>query len=116
MGREGRVAALVASCVLSLLLAYPAARAQASPESDVIAQINQLRREYGLRTLQVSPSLMRSAQGYSDTMLDDQYFGHASRIHASSRYRRLGEILQIHSGTEPDPDWAMSDWINSPTH
>jgi uncharacterized protein YkwD len=99
-----------------LLVAYPAARAQASPERDVIAKINQFRRDHGLRTLEVSASLMRSAGAYSDTMLDRQYFGHARRIQASSRYQRLGEILEWHVGRNPDPGWAMRDWIHSPPH
>ena len=116
MGRAG-IAAVVCPCVLVLLLALLlAARADASPQGDVIAQINAFRRDHGLRALRVSQRLMDSAQAYSDTMMEDQYFGHAYRIQASSMYKRLGEILQIHSGTEPDPGWAMDDWIHSPPH
>ena len=117
MGRAGGIAAVVCPCVLVLLLALLlVARADASPQGDVIGQINAFRRDHGLRTLRVSQSLMDSAQAYSDTMMEDQYFGHASRIQASSMYKRLGEILQIHSGTTPDPGWAMDDWIHSPPH
>src|SRR5947208_17029490 len=105
MGRAG-IAAVVCPCVLILLLAAVlAARADASAQDDVIAKINAFRREHGLRTLRVSQKLMDSAQAYSDTMMEDQYFGHANRIQASSMYKRLGEILQIHSGTQPNPDW-----------
>jgi uncharacterized protein YkwD len=117
MGRQGRTAALAAPFILFLLLAaYPAARAHASPRLDVIAEINAVRHQYGLRTLRLSPRLMRSAEAYSKTMMAEQYFGHAARIQASSTYRRLGEILHLHSGTQPDPDWAMHDWIHSPSH
>ena len=117
MGRAGGIAAVVCPCVLVLLLALLlVARADASPQGDVIGQINAFRRDHGLRTLRVSQSLMDSAQAYSDTMMEDQYFGHANRIQASGMYKRLGEILQIHSGTTPDPDWAMRDWIHSPPH
>ena len=28
----------------------------------------------------------------------------------------LGEILQIHNGRQPDPEWAFHDWLHSPTH
>ena len=99
-----------------ILAVFTAASALASPESDVIGQINQIRRDHGLRALRVSDSLMHSAQAYSNTMMDDQYFGHAARIHASSAYKRLGEILQVHTGTDPDPEWAMWDWMHSPPH
>src|SRR4051812_7779366 len=117
MARAERFAALVAPIAVALLLVASAAtEASASPELDVIAQINGLRRDHGLRTLEVSGSLMRSAGAYSDTMMDRQYFGHAGRIQASSRYSRLGEILQIHRGRNPDPDWAMYDWLHSPPH
>jgi len=82
----------------------------------VIRKINSIRRDHGLRQLHVSPRLMRSAQGYSQTMMKEQYFGHDRRIHASRMYKRLGEILQVHSGTSPAPGWAVDDWIHSPPH
>jgi len=117
MGRLGRIGALGVPFILSaLLVAYPAARARASAESDVIDRINDFRHDHGLRTLRVSSSLTRSANAYSERMLDSQYFGHARRIQASSQYERLGEILEWHRGRNPDPGWAMRDWINSPAH
>ena len=96
--------------------AAPASQALASPTLDVIDKINHLRRTHGLRTLRISPSLVHSARAYADTMMDGEYFGHVSRIRASSKYERLGEILQIHNGRQPDPEWAFHDWLHSPTH
>jgi uncharacterized protein YkwD len=117
MERIERVAALVVPLLIgALVLALLAARAEASAEGDVIAKINRFRADHGLRTLEVSSSLMRSAEAYSDTMMDRQYFGHANRIQASSKYRRLGEILEWHRGRNPDPGWAMRDWVHSPPH
>jgi uncharacterized protein YkwD len=115
MGRKGCIAGLVAA-ILAVVLVASAEVAQASPELDVIAKINRFRADHGLRTLEVSPSLMQSAGDYSDYMMRRQYFGHRSRIQASSRFMRLGEILQIHVGRNPDPGWAMRDWIHSPPH
>jgi uncharacterized protein YkwD len=107
----------LAACVLAFLsIAVPAGQALASPTTDVIDRINDLRRDHGLRTLQVSPSLVHSANAYADTMMDRQYFGHAGRIRASSRFERLGEILQIHVGRDPAPGWAFRDWLGSPPH
>ena len=90
--------------------------AQAGPVGDVIAKINDLRHDRGLRTLEVAPSLMRSADAYSERMLDEQYFGHIRRIQASSKYQRLGEIIEWHRGRDPDPGWAFRDWLHSPPH
>lgn len=108
---------MLSACLLAgLSITGPAAQAVASPTADVIDSINELRRDHGLRTLRVSPSLVHSANAYADTMMERQYFGHASRIRASSKYQRLGEILQIHVGRNPDPGWAFRDWLGSPPH
>jgi uncharacterized protein YkwD len=111
-----RVRLLLVCALLALLVAYPAAQAQASPTLDMIAKINDLRHSHGLRTLQVSPSLMHSAHRYSSVMMSRQYFGHASRIQASAKYRRLGEIIEIHRGRRVGISRAFSDWLHSPEH
>ena len=115
MGTLERLGAAVA-LLAALWLGGGAAAAQASPEGDVIAKINNLRRDHGLRALEVSSSLMHSADAYSQRMLDRQYFGHLGRIQASDRFRRLGEILEWHRGRDPDPGWAFRDWAHSPPH
>jgi uncharacterized protein YkwD len=111
-----RVRISLACALLLLFIAFPVAQAQASPTLDLIAKINDLRRSHGERALQISPSLMHSAHRYSRVMMSRQYFGHASRIQASARYKRLGEIIEIHRGREPDVDWALRDWLGSPPH
>src|SRR3954452_13855365 len=115
MGRLERIGASLA-LPAALFLAGIAAPAQAGPVGDVIAKINDLRSDHGLRTLEGAPSLMRSPDASSERMLDRQYFGHAERIQASSRYEYLGEILEWHRGRNPDPGWAYRDWVGSPTH
>jgi uncharacterized protein YkwD len=49
-------------------------------------------------------------------MMEHQYFGHASRIEASGRYKRLGEILEIHRGSKAGVGTAFRDWLGSPPH
>jgi uncharacterized protein YkwD len=102
--------------MLAGFLVLPVAQAHASPTLSVIGKINDLRRSHGLRPLRIAPSLMHSATGYSHSMMSRGYFGHASRIRASARYSRLGEILEIHRGTQPSPGWAFRDWVHSPPH
>jgi uncharacterized protein YkwD len=111
-----RVRILLACALLVLFVGYPIAQAQASPTLDLIAKINDLRRSHGERPLQISPSLMHSAHRYSGVMMSRQYFGHASRIEASAKYRRLGEIIEIHRGRRAGISTAMNDWLNSPEH
>jgi uncharacterized protein YkwD len=115
MGTLERIGAAVA-LLGALCLAGTAAPAQASPEGNVIAKINDLRHDHGLRELEVARSLMHSADAYSEWMLDRQYFGHRARIQASDRFTRLGEILEWHRGRDPNPGWAFRDWAHSPAH
>lgn len=111
-----RVRTLLVGVFVAVLLALPAAQAQASPTLSMVAKINDLRRSHGLRPLQISPSLMHSASRYSHVMMSHQYFGHASRIEASARYKRLGEILEIHRGRTAGVGTAFRDWLGSPEH
>ena len=108
---------IVVACVFVLsVLALPAVEAHASATFTMIAKVNDLRRSHGLRPLQVSPSLMHSAERYSHVMMSRQYFGHANRIQASAKYKRLGEILEIHRGRQAGIGTAFRDWLNSPPH
>ena len=111
-----RIRTLLACALLAFFVAYPIAQAEASPTLDMLAKINNLRHSHGLRELQVSPSLMHSAHRYSGVMMSRQYFGHASRIEASAKYKRLGEIIEIHRGGKPSLGLTYSDWLHSPEH
>jgi uncharacterized protein YkwD len=48
-------------------------------------------------------------------MMRSGYFGHASRIHASRRFRTLGEIIEIHRGGA-GVGTAFRAWVHSPPH
>ncbi len=106
-------------CTLAACLIVPAitaAPAAASAESQMLQKINAYRAKHGLPGIRRSKSLARSAERYSWKMLRNGYFGHQSRIAASSKYRRLGEILAYTAGTRPRVGEAFRMWLNSPGH
>ena len=49
-------------------------------------------------------------------MVENDYFGHASRIAAGSAFGRVGETLELHPGWKPDPAQTISAWMRSPGH
>jgi uncharacterized protein YkwD len=49
-------------------------------------------------------------------MMRSNYFGHSARIRASSRFKRLGEIIEMHRGHRSDTSGALRSWIGSPAH
>jgi uncharacterized protein YkwD len=106
--------AVLTGLLISALL--PAAPAAADSQQDAIDQVNQIRRAHGLSGLRASPSLHRSSTRYARHMVSAGYFGHASRIAASSRFSRIGETLELHSGWAPKPALAVDGWMNSPEH
>src|SRR3989442_15472856 len=89
------IALAVAACAIAVTASAAAAR---SPEMLMINKVNHYRRLHGLRPVRVSHSLMHSAKSYAHWEMRHGYFGHQSRIHASGRYRRLGEILEWQRG------------------
>src|ERR671933_2848903 len=92
-----RTVALVA--LFACVLALPATASAGSPGLKMLEKVNAFRRHNGLRALHYSRSLAHSAHAYSIHMLHSGYFGHASRIHASRRFRTLGECIEMHRGT-----------------
>jgi len=105
--------ALLTGFLIAVTVALPAS---ASPQSDAISQLNQIRSASGLPALKASESLYRSSTKYARKMIDTDYFGHASRIAASNVFGRVGETLEMHSGWKPDASGTISDWMNSPGH
>ena len=109
---------MVLLCTLALCLLAPAAPAVAarSAEDQMLAKINSYRAQHGLPKVRKSKSLTRSAERYSWKQMRGGYFGHASRIQASSKYRRLGEILAWRSGTRAAVNATFRMWLNSGGH
>jgi uncharacterized protein YkwD len=107
---------VVLAAVTCLAMPAFAAQAQASPTQDMISRINAVRASHGLQPLHVSGSLTRSSQRYSARMMRTGYFGHQSRIQASRRFHRLGEVLDWRRGYRAQVRAALRDWLNSPGH
>jgi uncharacterized protein YkwD len=109
---------MLALCTLALCLIAPAAPATAarSAEDQMLAKINSYRAKHGLPKVRKSKSLTRSAERYSWKQMRGGYFGHSSRIEASSKYRRLGEILAWSSGTSARVRQTFRMWLNSGGH
>jgi uncharacterized protein YkwD len=109
-----RTAALLI-CVLATALALPGG-ASASKSIDMLNAVNMVRAQHGLPAVHYSRTLAHSAHSYSATLMRTGYFGHDSRIHASRRFRTLGEILEWRRGLRPAVWATLRDWMNSPPH
>jgi uncharacterized protein YkwD len=109
-----RTAALLL-CMLATALALPAG-ASANKSIDMLNAVNGVRAQYGLAPVHYSRTLAHSAHSYSRTLMRTGYFGHDSRIHASRRFRTLGEILEWRRGFRPAVRATLRDWMNSPPH
>jgi uncharacterized protein YkwD len=112
MSRARTVALFV---LLACLLALPSMASAKPATIRMIDRVNRVREHHGLRPLRRSRSLQHSAKRYSHHLLRTQTFGHASRIHASRRFRTLGEILELHVG-RPAVPFTLRDWMGSSEH
>jgi uncharacterized protein YkwD len=82
----------------------------------MVDKINKVRGSHGLRALRYSRSLARSSSRYSRHVLRTDRFAHASRIRASRRFSRLGEILALSSGWKIRRKRTLRLWLGSPGH
>ncbi|MEA2409936.1 MAG: Cysteine-rich secretory protein family [Thermoleophilaceae bacterium] len=111
-----RVRTTALFALLACLLVVPASATAMSPARAMLKKVNAYRAAHGLRKVRFSSSLSNSASKYSRYMMRHGYFGHASRIHASRRFRTLGEIIEIQRGLRAGVNTAFSAWIHSPPH
>ena len=87
-----------------------------TPERALAHRINHYRAEQGRPKLRISRRLSQSAQRYAANLLRWDYFGHASQIQASGRWRVLGEVLAFRRGRHRSTGWAMRTWKRSAGH
>jgi uncharacterized protein YkwD len=112
-----RARMLVVAVVVLASLAVPAAPASAdSLAAKMVRKVNAYRQHRGVPPVHMSRSLNRSSHHYAGTMMRSGYFGHSRRIHASHRFHRLGEIIEMHRGYRSNLSGALRAWINSPGH
>ena len=96
--------------------------------SQVLTDLNRLRRSHGLRALRFSPRLTAAATQHSEEMARLGYFSHDSangaafwrrleRYYGSSgrRYWSVGENL-LWSSPDVDAAGALKMWMGSPEH
>ena len=106
-------------CSVAVIAAFtvPAEIAAASgPSSEMIDVINKVRAQHGLHSLRASPSLQRSSGAFSRRLMAANRFGHASRVSASRRFRRLGEALALHPGGRLKVRGTVRRWLRSSGH
>jgi uncharacterized protein YkwD len=102
--------------LLAAMLVVPSTAGAMSPTRAMLKKVNAYRAKHGVRKVRFSRSLARSAYRYSRYQMSHGYFGHSSRIHASRRFRTLGEIIEIQRGMRAGVGEAFRAWIHSPPH
>lgn len=108
---------LAVAAVLMVALVAPAAPASAdSAAAKMVRKVNEYRQNRGIPPVRMSRSLNRSSARYARHMMNRNYFGHSGRIRASRRFRRLGEIIEMHRGYRSNPSAALRSWAGSPGH
>jgi uncharacterized protein YkwD len=115
MGRI-RISLALAVAVCAIAVTAPTTAAAKGPVANMMHKVNHYRLSHGLHRVRWADSLMHSARHYAWHMMRSGYFGHARRIHASSRYKRLGEILEYQRSTKPHVNLAFHTWLGSPSH
>ena len=114
-GNPGRFFAIAVALLLMLTLA-PAGAAAASTEERMLDAIDDVRRGHGLPAWRDSGDLSDSARRYSQNMLARGYFGHTSRIRASSQWAWKGENLAMYYTWGGRVGSIVRGWMNSPPH
>jgi uncharacterized protein YkwD len=122
-----RLAAL-ALLALTVTPSALAASRDATLESSLLAQINEVRSEHALPPLKLSAKLAAAAQQHTEEMGADGYFAHesvdhsvfwkrVSRWYPSSgwAYWSVGENL-LWASPDVSPSGAVTMWMNSPEH
>jgi len=108
-------AAAVTFCGLTLMVPASAG-ARTMIHVDMLHAVNAVRAQHGLAPFRHAKTLHRSASKYARWMLRADYFGHLSRIRASSRFSLLGENLAWNAGRRWRVGRTVRSWMNSPPH
>jgi uncharacterized protein YkwD len=113
------LAAFAASFVALLLAATAQAGSLGHAESRLLAAVNRVRTQRGLRPLRIDPRLERAARAHSADMLRTGDFAHGNvfaRLQAfGARGPVLAENLAWESGY-PGPSAVVGSWLASPIH
>ncbi len=107
---------LVLAALPGALTAAPQPAQAITPEQAMAAEINDFRAAAGAPAVTPSASLERSAFVHSRWMMAGDYFGHAQSIRASSHFRPVGEVVEMHFGRQTRIAPAVRMWARSPSH
>ena len=111
-----RLASVAAATFCGLTLLAPASAGARTIHLDMLHAVNAVRAQHGLAPFRSAPALHRSARKYASWMLRADYFGHLSRIRASSRFSLLGENLAWSAGRRWRVGRTVRSWMQSPPH
>lgn len=111
-----RIRILAVTLLLAGVVAIPAPAAATPANRLMVQKINAVRASHGLSRVRLSRSLTRSAFAYSRLMIAHDFFGHQSRIRASSRFNMLGEVIELHRGRRARVSRTLRSWLSSPAH
>ena len=106
----------LAATVVCFSLAAPPPSADASQADSMVRELNRVRALHDVGPLRTSRSLTRSSSAFAHFLMRSNYFGHMTRIRASGRFRRLGEVLEWHRGRRAFVRRTVRAWLRSPGH
>jgi uncharacterized protein YkwD len=94
-------------------------------EIELIAAVNEVRAERGLKELVGNPRLSRVARAHSEDMAKRDFVGHINpegfgapeRVNVSGiNFNKLGENIQMSRGAKDPGAYAVEQWLTSPGH
>jgi len=94
-------------------------------ETDLIAAVNEVRAEHGLKELVENPKLGNVARAHSEDMAKRDFVGHVNpegygapeRVNVSGiNFNKLGENIQMSRGAKDPVAYAVEQWLTSPGH
>jgi uncharacterized protein YkwD len=107
---------VVIAVALASMAGAAGASAKATPESKLLAAINEARAEHGLAELEASKSLSRSAKRFGRRLMRTGRFGHAARPQVSRRFATAAEVLGFTHGWSRRPGKVVRMWLSSAGH
>lgn len=110
-----RSVAVILAVVTSLLCLPARGQARETP-SPMVDAINQVRLQHGVPPAGYSRSLSRSSSRFASYLAQTGTFTHASRIIASGRFSKVGEILALSRGRGLRRARTLRNWLSSPVH
>ena len=105
---------------LALAPAAPAATTLTQSERSLLAAVNGVRANHGLRPLRVDTTLTRAARSHSTTLIRRDVFTHGALgtrlARAGARGPLFGENLAWGTGSRATARAIVSGWLRSPSH